>query len=96
MSSWILHQDEDYFPNAKEFNPDRWSNLKEAWRMDKCFIPFEKGSRACVGMPYVNFLFSFFLFFPFPPEILGLIIIQVLHIANSTLPLARFSDGSNI
>lgn len=64
MSSWMLHQEEYYFPNAKDFNPDRWSNLKEARRMDKWFIPFGKGSRACVGMSYVNLLFVFYSFFP--------------------------------
>jgi hypothetical protein len=36
--------------------------------MDKCFIPFGKGSRGCVGMPYVNLLFLFPVPSPGPPE----------------------------
>ncbi|CBX95728.1 hypothetical protein IAQ61_004561 [Plenodomus lingam] len=50
MSSWILHQDQDFFPNPTVFDPDRWSDATEAQRMDKAFVPFGKGSRACVGM----------------------------------------------
>jgi cytochrome P450 len=50
MSSWILHQDEDYFPNPTTFDPDRWSEPHEAQRLEKAFVPFGKGSRACVGM----------------------------------------------
>jgi cytochrome P450 len=52
MSSWVLHQDEDYFPNPTKFDPDRWSDPEEARRMDKAFVPFGKGTRGCVGMPY--------------------------------------------
>jgi cytochrome P450 len=50
MSSWILHQDQDYFPNPTAFDPDRWSDPHEAQRLEKVFVPFGKGSRACVGM----------------------------------------------
>lgn len=54
MSSWVLHQDPDYFPNPQEFNPERWSNASpaELRHMEKAFVPFGKGSRICVGMPY--------------------------------------------
>jgi len=45
-----MHQDPEYFPEPTRFNPDRWLNLKEARRMEKAFIPFGKGTRACVGM----------------------------------------------
>jgi cytochrome P450 len=51
MSAWVLHQDENYFPNALEFNPDRWANMANVRRMEKAFVPFGKGSRICVGMP---------------------------------------------
>jgi len=50
MSSWMLHQDENYFPNALEFNPGRWANIADVRRMEKAFVPFGKGSRICVGM----------------------------------------------
>lgn len=50
MSSWILHQDESYFPDPTRFDPDRWSDPAETQRLEKAFVPFGKGSRACVGM----------------------------------------------
>ena len=50
MSSWTLHQDEDYFPDPARFDPDRWSDPVETQRLEKSFVPFGKGSRACVGM----------------------------------------------
>jgi cytochrome P450 len=54
MSSWVLHQDQNYFPNPTKFDPDRWLNPKEARRLEKAFVPFGKGTRACVGMPYID------------------------------------------
>lgn len=50
MSSWMLHLNQDYFPNPTTFNPERWCDIKEAQQMEKAFVPFGKGSRACVGM----------------------------------------------
>ena len=55
MSSWILHHDEKYFPNSRTFDPTRWLDPKEARRIDKAFVPFSKGTRACVGIKYVPF-----------------------------------------
>lgn len=51
MSSWVLHRNEDYFPRAQEFIPERWTLTSEKQRMWKAFVPFGKGSRMCVGMP---------------------------------------------
>jgi cytochrome P450 len=51
MSSWVLHQDPEYFPDPLKFDPDRWLDPKEARRIDKAFVPFGKGTRGCVGMP---------------------------------------------
>jgi cytochrome P450 len=53
MSSWVLHRNEDYFPHAHEFIPERWDRTNENHRqnMGKAFVPFGKGSRMCVGMP---------------------------------------------
>lgn len=50
ISSWMLHRDEHYFPNPTVFDPERWADPKEAQRLEKAFVPFGKGSRACVGM----------------------------------------------
>ncbi|KAL8834369.1 MAG: hypothetical protein Q9170_003779 [Blastenia crenularia] len=54
MSSWVMHHDEAYFPNPANFDPDRWIKVKEAQKMEKAFVPFGKGSRACIGMKYVH------------------------------------------
>ncbi|KAH8787243.1 cytochrome P450 monooxygenase-like protein [Hyaloscypha finlandica] len=53
MSSWVLHQDPNYFHKPQEFDPERWSNASPAEQrhMEKAFVPFGKGSRICVGMP---------------------------------------------
>ncbi|KAH7347993.1 cytochrome P450 monooxygenase-like protein [Pyrenochaeta sp. MPI-SDFR-AT-0127] len=51
MSSWVLHRNEDYFPHAQEFIPERWALTNEKQKMWKAFVPFGKGSRMCVGMP---------------------------------------------
>jgi hypothetical protein len=61
MSSWVLHQNQGCFPNPTKFDPERWlgADSHQAMRMEKAFIPFGKGTRGCVGMPYV-----FFPFFP--------------------------------
>ena len=58
MSVWNMHQDENYFPNAQKFDPTRWLDPKGARRMEKAFVPFSKGSRACVGMKYVTALLN--------------------------------------
>ncbi|RYN45562.1 hypothetical protein AA0114_g8885 [Alternaria tenuissima] len=51
MSSWVLHRNEDYFPHAHEFIPERWALTSDKQKMWKAFVPFGKGSRMCVGMP---------------------------------------------
>ena len=53
MSSWLLHLNEEYFPGPAKFDPDRWVNAADPKRLHKAFVPFGKGSRACVGMKYV-------------------------------------------
>jgi len=48
-----MHRNEDIFPNPNNFNPDRWLNPTTARKLDKYLVPFSKGSRQCIGMPYV-------------------------------------------
>ncbi|TAQ87316.1 hypothetical protein B7494_g4362 [Chlorociboria aeruginascens] len=50
MSTWELHHNEDYFPNATKFDPDRWADPQNVRHMEKAYVPFGKGSRACVGI----------------------------------------------
>jgi cytochrome P450 len=56
LSNWILHQNENYFPNAQKFDPTRWLDPKDARRMEKAWVPFSKGTRACVGIKYDKIL----------------------------------------
>jgi hypothetical protein len=51
MSSWIMHHNEDIFPDPEKFDPERWMDPDRAKSLDKYVISFGKGSRACVGMP---------------------------------------------
>jgi cytochrome P450 len=51
MSSWILHHDEKFFPDANAFNPERWTDPQRYRDADRAMMPFGGGSRQCVGMP---------------------------------------------
>lgn len=57
MSSWTMHHNEDLFPNSETFDPTRWIDPVNAKSLDKYLFSFGKGSRQCVGMPYVHPLF---------------------------------------
>lgn len=58
MSSWTMHHNEDLFPNSEIFDPTRWVEPAKAKFLDKYLFSFGKGSRQCVGMPYVHPLIS--------------------------------------
>ncbi|KAK0665081.1 Cytochrome P450 monooxygenase yanH [Lasiodiplodia hormozganensis] len=51
MSSWLMHRNEDAFPDPMKFDPSRWLDPEDARRLDHYMVPFGKGSRQCVGMP---------------------------------------------
>ncbi|KAL1647796.1 hypothetical protein SLS58_002597 [Diplodia intermedia] len=51
MSSWLMHRNEDAFPDPMNFDPSRWLNPEDARRLDRYMVSFGKGSRQCVGMP---------------------------------------------
>lgn len=51
MSSWIMHHNEDLFPQSEVFNPERWTDPEKARSLDRFLFSFGKGSRQCVGMP---------------------------------------------
>ncbi|RLL99169.1 hypothetical protein CFD26_106052 [Aspergillus turcosus] len=50
MSSWMLHRNEDLFPNAETFDPTRWQNPATCNALEKHLFAFGKGPRQCVGM----------------------------------------------
>jgi cytochrome P450 len=49
MSSWVMHRNEDIFPDAMKFDPERWLNPERARYLDKYIVAFGKGTRQCVG-----------------------------------------------
>lgn len=58
-----IHFNEEYWPNAHEFNPDRFHEDNYTDTQKKAFFPFGWGSRLCIGhymakMEIVTFLYS--------------------------------------
>jgi len=51
-----MHRNEDIFPDPEKFDPSRWLDPATSRVMDKHMVPFGKGSRQCIGMPYAPFL----------------------------------------
>ena len=47
VASFQLHQDEDVFPEAQKFRPERWLNPTED--MLRNFFAFGKGNRTCIA-----------------------------------------------
>lgn len=48
--------DPQVFPNPMQFDPDRWlcaTSDTHKQRMNKSYIPFNKGPRKCLGFKYV-------------------------------------------
>ena len=53
MTNMLIFQNEDVFPDALSFIPDRWMDPEERRRLDKYYQPFMKGPRNCLGFKYV-------------------------------------------
>ena len=49
MTSTHIHFHPDYFPNPREFRPERWI---ENPRLDKYLIAFSRGTRNCLGQVF--------------------------------------------
>jgi cytochrome P450 len=50
MSTWLMHQDENTFPDPKKYDPERWLNPEAVKQLEKYVVPFSRGSRSCLGM----------------------------------------------
>ncbi|KAI0969500.1 cytochrome P450 [Xylaria arbuscula] len=48
MSSYLMHTDPAIFPNPSDFVPERWLGIINPL-MNRNFVPFSRGSRACLG-----------------------------------------------
>ena len=44
-----LHYDEDYFPDAEKFDPERFSEENKNSRHRYVHLPFGEGPRMCIG-----------------------------------------------
>lgn len=51
INSWVAHSNEDIFPDARAFLPERWidSSKKALSEMERYFMSFGMGARACIG-----------------------------------------------
>lgn len=64
VSLYSLLHNEDYFPDAFTFNPERWLDVNPAsgeGNMRKAFVPFLVGDRSCAGkaMAYLETSLTF-------------------------------------
>lgn len=56
MTTLGLHLDEQSYPHATEFIPERWLGDEDG-KKPRVYAPFSRGTRNCLGMQYVPDLF---------------------------------------
>ncbi|MCJ1432263.1 hypothetical protein MMC27_001619 [Xylographa pallens] len=55
MTSVLMHNNPDVFPDPHKFIPERWLPIEtEGQRLQKYLVAFSRGSRGCVGMNLAN------------------------------------------
>lgn len=47
MSTYLQHRNTQAFPDPAVFDPERWTGPSSL--AGKCFVPFSRGSRSCIG-----------------------------------------------
>ncbi|KAL2043494.1 hypothetical protein N7G274_003801 [Stereocaulon virgatum] len=50
MTTLLMHWDEGLYPNARKFEPERWTDKERIRKAEKTFAPFSRGTRICLGM----------------------------------------------
>ena len=50
MTTLLMHWDENVYPDARRFEPERWMDKEKTMKMEKTFAPFSRGTRICLGM----------------------------------------------
>lgn len=60
IAQYMMHRNEEYYPNPLEFNPDRFLPEECQKRHYYSFIPFSAGPRSCVGtsIGFLKFLWK--------------------------------------
>jgi cytochrome P450 len=53
MTSIFMHHNEDIFPDSQSFIPERWMDPDQRKYLERYMVAFSKGSRQCIGIPYV-------------------------------------------
>ena len=62
MTAFIMHHNENIFPDSHSFIPERWSERDGGTPGLECYmVSFSKGSRQCIGGKYVSHLKISFL-----------------------------------
>ncbi|OAT12006.1 benzoate 4-monooxygenase cytochrome P450 [Blastomyces gilchristii SLH14081] len=52
MSSWVMHRNEELFPEPDEFDPSRWLGTRASSKnLEQYLVMFSKGSGQCMGLP---------------------------------------------
>ena len=50
MTSVLIAQNADIFPNPSKFDPERWVDPAERRRLERYYQPFSRGTRSCLGI----------------------------------------------
>ena len=50
MTHADLHYNEAFFPEPKEFRPERWLDGEGAKGLEKWLVSFSRGGRSCLGV----------------------------------------------
>lgn len=49
MVQWVMHRDERFWPNADQFQPERWDHDYQKSMPKFTYFPFGGGARTCIG-----------------------------------------------
>lgn len=85
ISVLALHNDPEYFPNPKKFDPERFSKENKSNIRPFTFIPFGDGPRICIGNKKTIFLFFLLL----------LILKKIINRRSTVRPFGEQSSDSD-